>query len=211
MAAVARGLLARARPAVRLLHARHADRRARHRPAPAGRRRAAHPGGAVRQSVPLHRLSSASSTRCAASSSSGAAVPPPLRRRASAAAAAGFAAFVRQRRQRRRRRLCRRRPRSLSRSKGWTQFEESFVIRQRAGRGVARLRRPAGRCRVPAGRRADRHDAHMAKGKMTVKLGPIVARLRRLGRDRARRCRDARRRSAAPAATAGPARARAAR
>ena len=57
MQRAARGLLARARAAVRLLHARHADRRARHRAATAGRRRATDPARALRQPVPMHRLS----------------------------------------------------------------------------------------------------------------------------------------------------------
>ena len=56
MAIPARGVLRASRPAVRLLHARHADDRARHRRAPAAGRRAAHSPGAVGQSLPLHRL-----------------------------------------------------------------------------------------------------------------------------------------------------------
>ena len=56
MARAARRLHRRARAAVRLLHAGHAGHRARHRAAPARRRRSAHPQGARRQSLPLHRL-----------------------------------------------------------------------------------------------------------------------------------------------------------
>ncbi len=54
--AAARGVQRRARPAMRLLYAGHADHGARHRAAPARRQRRGHPPRARRQSLPLHRL-----------------------------------------------------------------------------------------------------------------------------------------------------------
>ena len=55
-ARAARGVHARARAAMRLLHAGHAGLRARHRAAQPRRRRARHPRRDERQSLPLHRL-----------------------------------------------------------------------------------------------------------------------------------------------------------
>jgi carbon-monoxide dehydrogenase small subunit len=59
--------------------------------------------------------------------------------------------------------------------KGWTRFEESFVIRRTPAevwRAFADL--PSVAACLP-GAALTEHDSAMAKGKMTVKLGPIVA------------------------------------
>ena len=168
------GILARARPAMRFLHAGNADRGARHRAAAAGRQRAPDQGRAFRQPVPLHRLSrhrqcgpcgdrALGATPAATAGATAAPAEPlvPFEPTDSGAAttpatAKSVAALEEPR-------------------KGWTRFEESFVI----------VKPPAAVWEVfadvPAvaacltGAELTEYDGQTAKGTMTVKLGPILA------------------------------------